>query len=176
MRLELLVKLAKVLHISWPELVETFCFGSLSSSLNKSQPFNQSIDLLKQITDLQVEYERITLSMGQQQEVLKQEFQRSSLQILESLLLQWPTAAHRAREDHQLAAVKILPLVDKPLEILLKTWDVQAIASVGAEIPYNPQFHQLLEGTAQPGEIVKVRYIGYMQYDQLLYRARVSPI
>ena len=176
MRLEVLVKLAEVLQISWPELVETFSFGNLSSSFNKTQPFNHNIDLLKQITNLQVEYERITLSMGQQREVLKQEFQRSSLQILESLLLQWPTAAHRAREDHQLAAVKILPLVDKPLEILLQTWDVQAIASVGAEIPYNPQFHQLLEGTAQPGEIVKVRYTGYMQYDQLLYRARVSPI
>ena len=176
MRLQILVKLAEVLQISWPELVETFSFGNLSSSFNKTQPFNHNIDLLKQITDLQVEYERITLSMGQQREVLKQEFQRSSLQILESLLLQWPTAAHRAREDHQLAAVKILPLVDKPLEILLQTWDVQAIASVGAEIPYNPQFHQLLEGTAQPGEIVKVRYTGYMQYDQLLYRARVSPI
>ena len=176
MRLQVLVNLAEVLQISWPELVETFSFGNLSSSFNKTQPFNHNIDLLKQITNLQVEYERITLSMGQQREVLKQEFQRSSLQILESLLLQWPTAAHRAREDHQLAAVKILPLVDKPLQILLETWDVQAIASVGAEIPYNPQFHQLLEGTAQPGEIVKVRYTGYMQYDQLLYRARVSPI
>jgi len=176
MRLEVLVKLAEVLQISCPDLVETFSFGGLSSSLNKTQLFNQNIDLLKQIKDLQVEYERITLSMGQQREVLKQEFQRSSLQILESLLLQWPTVAHRAREDHQLAAVKILPLVDKPLEILLETWDVQAIASVGAEIPYNPQFHQLLEGTAQQGEMVKVRYTGYMQYDQLLYRARVSPI
>jgi transcriptional regulator with XRE-family HTH domain len=176
MRLEVLVKLAEVLQISWPELVENFSLSSLSSTLNKTQPFNQNIDLLKQIKDLQVEYERITLSMAQQQEVLKQEFQRSSLQILESFILQWPTAAHRAREDHQLAAVKILPLVDKPLEILLQTWGVQAIASVGAEIPYNSQFHQLLEGTAQPGEIVKVRYTGYMQYDQLLYRARVSPM
>ena len=80
------------------------------------------------------------------------------------------------REDHQLAAVKILPLVDKPLEALLQTWGVTAIASVGAEIPYNPQLHELLEGTTQPGEIVKVRYTGYMQYDQLLYRVRVSPM
>jgi molecular chaperone GrpE (heat shock protein) len=114
--------------------------------------------------------------MLEQREVLQQEFQRSSLQILESLLLQWPIAAHRAREDHQLSAVKILPLVDKPLETLLQTWNVQAIAAVGDQIPYNPQFHQLLEGTAQPGEIIKVRYPGYMQHDQLLYRARVSPI
>jgi molecular chaperone GrpE (heat shock protein) len=175
MRVEVLVKLSEVLQISWPELLETFGVGSLSSSQNKTH-INHNLDLLKQITSLQSEYERVTLSMGQQREVLKQEFQRSSLQILESLLLQWPTAAHRAREDHQLAAVKILPLVDTPLETLLQAWDVKAIACVGAQIPYNPQFHQLMEGTAQPGEIVKVRYTGYMQYDQLLYRARVSPI
>ena len=175
MRVEVLVKLSQVLQVSWTELVETFCIGGLYS-LNKTQSDYKNIDLLKQITDLQVEYERIKLSMGQQREVLKQEFQRSSLQILESLLLQWPTAAYGAREDHQLAAVKILPLVDKPLETLLQAWDVKAIASVGDQIPYNPQFHQLLEGTAQPGEIVKVRYPGYMHYEQLLYRARVSPI
>ena len=175
MRVEVLVKLSQVLQVSWTELVETFSIGGLYS-LNKTQSDYKNIDLLKQVTDLQVEYERIKLSMGQQREVLKQEFQRSSLQILESLLLQWPTAAYRAREDHQLAAVKILPLVDKPLETLLQAWDVKAIASVGDQIPYNPQFHQLLEGTAQPGEIVKVRYPGYMQYDQLLYRAKVSPI
>jgi molecular chaperone GrpE (heat shock protein) len=114
--------------------------------------------------------------MLQQRELLQQEFQRSSLQILESLLLQWPTAAYIAREDHQLTAVKILPLVDKPLEALLQAWGVKAIASVGDKTPYNPQLHQLLEGTAQPGEIVKVRYTGYTQYDQLLYRARVSPM
>lgn len=175
MRVEVLVKLSQVLQVSWTELVETFGIGGLYS-LNKTQSDYKNIDLLKQITDLQVEYERIKLSMGQQREVLKQEFQRSSLQILESLLLQWPTAASRAREDHQLAAVKILPLVDKPLETLLQAWDVKAIASVGDQIPYNPQFHQLLEGTAQPGEIVKVRYPGYIHYEQLLYRVRVSPI
>ncbi|MFN5239793.1 MAG: helix-turn-helix domain-containing protein, partial [Aphanizomenon sp.] len=103
MRVEVLVKLSQVLQVSWTELVETFGIGGLYS-LNKTQSDYKNIDLLKQITDLQVEYERIKLSMGQQREVLKQEFQRSSLQILESLLLQWPTAASRAREDHQLAA------------------------------------------------------------------------
>ncbi len=176
MRVEVLVKLSQVLQISWTELVATFDVGSLLSNQEKSQEFKSNLDLLTQIATLQSEYERLQLSMEQQRDVLKQEFQRSSLQILESLLLQWPTAAHRAREDHQLAAVKILPLVDKPLNTLLQAWDVKAIADVGEEIPYNPQFHQLLEGTAQPGEIVKVRYPGYMQDDKLLYRARVSPI
>jgi hypothetical protein len=36
--------------------------------------------------------------------------------------------------------------------------------------------HQLLEGTAQPGDLVKVRYTGYRQGDKLLYRVKVSPV
>lgn len=176
MRVEVLLKLSQVLQISGGELAETFSVQGFSLKTAKTQPEDYNIDLLQQITELQNEHKRISLLMLQQRELLQQEFQRSSLQILESLLLQWPTAAYRAREDHQLAAVKILPLVDKPLEALLQTWGVRAIASVGDQIPYNPQLHQLLEGTAQPGEIVKVRYTGYMQYDQLLYRARVSPM
>ena len=53
---------------------------------------------------------------------------------------------------------------------------MEAIAPVGAEVAYDPQLHQPLEGTAQPGEKVKVRYTGYRQGDKLLYRAKVSPI
>ncbi|MFM5888697.1 MAG: nucleotide exchange factor GrpE [Dolichospermum sp.] len=174
MRVEILLKLSQVLQISESELAETFGFKGLGLKTAKPQREDDNIDLLQQITELQNEHKRISLSMLQQRELLEQEFQRTSLQILESLLLQWPTAAYRAKEDHQLAAVKILPLVDKPLEALLQTWGVRAIAPVGAKIPYNPQLHQLLEGTAEPGEIVKVRYTGYIQYDQLLYRARVS--
>ncbi len=170
MRVEVLVKLSQVLQISADELVATF--GSASS--NRTQSLNLHQDLNREFTDLQKEYQRVTLSMLQQRERLQQEFQQSSLQILESLILQWPTAAHKARGDHQLAAVKILPLVDQPLETLLQAWGVSAIASVGSEIPYNPQLHQLMGGTAEPGDIVKVRYIGYMQGDKLLYRARVS--
>jgi molecular chaperone GrpE (heat shock protein) len=176
MRVEVFLRLAKVLQLSGDELVETFSVGISSSSLNKIHPSKDTLDLLKQVSDLQVEYQRVKLSMSQQREGLQREFQRSTLQILESLILQWPTAAHKAKEDHQLAAVKILPLVDQPLERLLQAWGVSKIGSLGTETPYNPQFHELLAGTAQPGEIVKVRYPGYMQDDQLLYRARVSPI
>ncbi|MFM7364867.1 MAG: nucleotide exchange factor GrpE [Cuspidothrix sp.] len=168
MRVEALIKLAGVLQISQDDLLKTFSCDNLSENANQ--------DLLGQLEELQNEYQRLSSSLKQQREILQQEFQQSSLQILESLILQWPTAAHAAREDHQLAAVKILPLVDKPLQSLLQAWDLRAIAVVGAQVPYNPQLHQLLDGTAQPGDIVKVRYTGYMQSDKLLYRARVSPL
>ncbi|PPJ61581.1 nucleotide exchange factor GrpE [Cuspidothrix issatschenkoi] len=176
MRVGILIKLAEVLRISQDELLETFSCENLSETLNSTDVENLDQDLLRQLEDLQNEYQRLSSSLKQQREILQQEFQQSSLQILESLILQWPTASHRAREDHQLAAVKILPLVDKPLQSLLQTWGLSAIADVGAQVPYNPELHQLLEGTAQPGDIVKVRYTGYMQSDKLLYRARVSPL
>ncbi len=131
---------------------------------------------LMKIADLKIEYQRSQLALEQQREVLQQQFQQSSLQLLESLLLQWPTAAQKAQENPQLAAVKILPLVQKPLERLLQSWGIEAIAPVGAELPYDPQLHQLIEGTAQPSEIVKVRYTGYLQGEKLLYRAKVSPV
>lgn len=176
MRVGILIKLAEVLRISQDELLETFGCDNLSETLNPTDVENLDQDLLRQLEDLQNEYRRLSSSLKQQREILQQEFQQSSLQILESLILQWPTASHRAREDHQLAAVKILPLVDKPLQSLLQAWGLSAIADVGAQVPYNPELHQLLEGTAQAGDIVKVRYTGYMQFDKLLYRARVSPL
>lgn len=59
----------------------------------------------------------------------------------------------------------------------MQEWGVEAIASVGSEIPYDPQWHQLMDGTALPGELVRVRYTGYRLADnKLLYRAKVSPI
>jgi DNA-binding Xre family transcriptional regulator len=170
MRLEVLLKLSPVLQVSLSELVETFSPVPIAPDPQPPVPTYQ------EIANLKTEYQRSLLQLQQQREVLQQEFQQSSLQLLESLLLQWPTAAQRARENPQLAAVKIVPLVQKPLEKLLQAWGIEAIAPVGSEVSYNPQLHQLIEGTAQPGDLVKVRYIGYLQGDKLLYRAKVSLI
>ena len=57
----------------------------------------------------------------------------------------------------------------------MEHWNVESIAPVGAEVPFDPQLHQLMEGYAQKGEMVKIRYTGYRQGDKLLFRAKVSP-
>ncbi|MEH2447081.1 MAG: nucleotide exchange factor GrpE [Nostoc sp.] len=171
MRVEVLLKLSPVLQMPLSELVTTFSTVELLQE--KTAPTQE---LLQEIADLRTEYDRSQQQIEQQQEILLQELQQSSLQLLESLLLQWPTAAQKAQENPQLAAVKIVPLVQKPLEKLLQAWGVEAIAPVGAELPYDPQLHQLMEGTAQPGEKVKVRYTGYLQGEKLLYRAKVSAV
>ncbi len=169
-RVDVLLKLSQVLQVSLSELVATFSQVELGAG--KATPPEE---LQQAVTDLKQEYQRLQAQLANQRQELCQEFQQASLQVIESWLLQWPTAAHKARENPQLAAVKLLPLV-RPIQQLLQQWGVEAIAPVGAGIPYDPQLHQLLEGTAQPGEIVKVRYTGYRQGEKLLYRAKVSPI
>lgn len=165
LRGETLLKLAQALQVSVSELLVTFS----SVSLPATSPSEGEEAALRQ------EYQRLQQQLEQQRETLRQEFQQSSLQLLESWLVQWPTAAYAAQQNQQLPAVRLLPLV-RPVEQLLQEWGVDAIASVGSEIPYEPHLHQLMEGTAQPGELVRVRYTGYRQGDKLLYRAKVSPV
>lgn len=163
MKLETLVKLAKTLKISIDELVSNFGVESTSIATQSEN--------LDSINELKREYQLLQ----KQQENLYQDFQKSVLNTIESWLLQWPTAIAVAKQNPQLPASQLIPLV-KPLENLLASWGVEAIAPVGTEIPYDPQWHQLMEGTAQPGELVKIRYVGYRQGEKLLYRAKVSPV
>jgi len=177
MRVETLLKLADVLQISVDQLLTLFSPESISpmtpprdrTSFTPEIPAPESLDNLKQ------EYHRLQQQFAEQRETLLQEFQQSSVQVLESWLLQWPTAAYAITQNDQLPAIRLLPLI-KPVEQLLQQWGIEAIASVGDELAYDPQWHQLMSGTVQPGELVRVRYVGYRQGDKLLYRAKVSPV
>jgi molecular chaperone GrpE (heat shock protein) len=166
LRTEQLYRLGQALTVPIDELLRQF------SGL---QPKPVQNDNAASLETLQQEYHRLQEQLQQQREQLWQEFQQTSLEALESWLIQFPTAAHAAQTNPQVPASRLLPLM-RPLEKLLQTWQVEAIAPVGAEVPYDPQMHQLMEGDAQPGEPVRVRYTGYRQGDRLLYRARVSPV
>lgn len=162
-RLEILLKLSKALQVPLNKLINTFQLETITSDK----------DIDREIASLKEEYQRLKLQSEQQRETLRQEFQQSSLNILESWLIYWPVAAAAVREDPQFPAARLLPLV-KPVEKLLETWRVEAIASVGEIIPFDPQWHQAIEGNPQRGDLVKVRNLGYRQGDKLLYRAKVS--
>ena len=166
MRLEFLVKLSEALQIDLSELITNFSQIALIKQQSSS----------KEITDLKKEYERLQKQLENQEKLLLAQFQQSSLQILESLLIQFPTAAQRARENRQLPAANIIPLIEKPITRLLQEWGIEAIAQVDTELPYEPEIHQLIEGDAQTSQKVKIRYTGYRQGDKLLYRAKVSPV
>jgi len=159
MRVESLHKLAQALQVSVVELVAEF------SELAVAPPTD---------TNLRQEYQRLQLQLQQQRETLQQEFQNTSLQILESWLIQYPTAAYAAQQN-DVPASRLLPLM-RPVEQLIKAWGLEAIAAVGEEVAYDPQIHQLMEGNAEVGDRVRVRYIGYRQGEKLRYRAKVSPV
>jgi transcriptional regulator with XRE-family HTH domain len=105
---------------------------------------------------------------------IQETFQSEALNILESLLLQWPTAAQAAQTNPTLPAVRLIPLL-KPLEQLLQAWEIEAISQVGAIVPYDPTMHQWSGETAPPAvqHPVQVSHVGYRQRERLLYRAKV---
>ncbi|MGB6301255.1 MAG: helix-turn-helix transcriptional regulator [Rivularia sp. (in: cyanobacteria)] len=171
MRLYFLVKLSQALQIELGELINNFS----QTALIKQQTSTQQ-ESSQEITDFKKEYERLQNKLENQEKLLFSQFQQSSLQILESLLIQFPTAAVKAKENRQLSAANIIPLIEKPITRLLQEWGIEAIAQVNTELPYEPEIHQLIEGNAQPNQKVKIRYTGYRQGDKLLYRAKVSPV
>ena len=161
-----IAKIAKALNISIDSLVKTFAEPSLGSNESSTSNSNEALAACQQ------EYQKLQQAMERQRETLTTEFQQASLETIESWLLQWPTAATAVRQNPQLPAARLLSLVEQ----LLEQWQVETIATVGKELAYDPQYHELMKGTAQPGELVKVRYVGYKQGDKLLYKAKVSPV
>jgi len=159
-----LAKLAEVLQIELNELIAKFI--SDPSNLKSSS---------SQIAALREEYQRLQQKLEHQKQELRSQFERETIQQLESLLLQLPSAAYASQQNPNLLAKNILPLL-RPLDALLQKWSVTAIGSVGVEVIYDPQKHQLMEDSddLEAGNTAIVRYVGYMHGEKLLYRARVS--
>lgn len=167
MRVESLRKLAHALEVSLGDLLSTF---------TTEAPTTRAITPTAELAALQLEYQRSQTQLAEQREQLWQEFQQTTLQAIESWLTFWPAAAHAAQQPNAKVTVDTLLRLAKPLDQLLHQWGVEPTAAVNAELPYDPTQHQLMDGTAQPGDRVRVRYPGYCQGDKLLYRAKVSPV
>ena len=163
-----IAKIAKALNVSVDSLIETFSEQSVTNIDKQSKPKDA-------LAACQQEYQKLQQEMLQQEEFLEVQFQKASLETIESWLLQWPTAVAAVQKNPQLPAKRLLALV-QPIEQLLKQWNVETIAVVGEKLAYNPQYHQLIKGTAQPKELVEVRYVGYKQEGKILYKAKVSPV
>lgn len=159
-----LAKLAEVLQIEVTEVIAKF----ICDSNNQESPSLA-------IAALREEYQRLQQKLEQQKLELRSQFERETIQQLESLILQLPSAAYAAQQNPNMLAKNILPLL-RPIDALLQKWGVTAIGSVGKEVNFDSQKHQLMEGSDEikEGDIAIVRYVGYMQGEKLLYRARVS--
>ena len=165
-----IAKIAKALNISIDRFLAIFTEPTEPLTDQSTTPTDDSA-----LTACRQEYQKLQQEMSRLEAELTQQFQQQSLETIESWLLQWPTAATAVRRNPQLPATRLLSLVE-PVEELVEQWNVSTIATVGEELAYDPQQHQLMKGIAQPGEVVKVRYVGYKQGDKLLYKAKVSPV
>lgn len=161
LRLETLVKISSILQVSVIELIETFDGRSIFGSQDRS------IEILKQ------EYQHLQQQFRSQRETLQSEFQYQSLQTLESFLTYFPAAKYAAANNPDFPASKIFPLIGS-IDRLISSWGVTVIGEIGSKITYDPRWHQLIEGAANPEELVTVRYVGYRQGDKLIFRAKVS--
>lgn len=165
MRLSMLKQLATALDCSLAELLQAF---------DSEQQTAASTDSGK-VAHLQQEYARLQQHLEHQSQSLRDRFQAEALQTLESWLTYWPTAAKAATDRDGFDAKKLLPLV-KPIERLLETWEVTAIGTLGEQLDYDPQQHQLARGMASPGDPVRISHLGYRHRDKLLQRAKVVPL
>jgi DNA-binding Xre family transcriptional regulator len=163
LRWQTLVKISDALKIDIGKTIEIF--GSISICSNND----------RKIQSIEREYQLLQQQLSQQRETLQAEFQHQSLQTLESFLTYLPAAKYAASNNPNFPASKIFPLL-QPVDRLIQQWGVTTIGDIGAQIAYDPQAHQLIEGSANPGELVTVRFSGYLQGDKLIFRAKVSPV
>ncbi|WP_416674564.1 helix-turn-helix domain-containing protein [Egbenema bharatensis] len=194
MRVEALARLSQALQISLAELIQTFAelppetvvssspavtvsdTPSNAESSSESNLETNSESISESNSDaLRQEYDRLQAQLERQAEELQRSFQQTTLQILESWLIQFPSLVYAAQQNPQFPAKNFLIFM-RPIEQLMQAWGIESIAAVGAEVPYDPQLHQLMAGHVQAGDRVRVRFTGYRQGETLLYRARVSPV
>lgn len=178
MRLTVLKQLARALDYPLHEFLETFDpeqpLAKTTAETSGIDNANRSNDSHNDAAHLRQEYIRLEKRLEQQSTSLRYQFQTHALRVLESWLTYWPTAAKAATDRDDFDAKKLLPLV-KPVERLVEQWGVTPIGSVGEQLSYDPQQHQLVKGMASPGDLVCIRHVGYRHGENLLQRAKVVP-
>ncbi|PSB67734.1 XRE family transcriptional regulator [filamentous cyanobacterium CCP1] len=193
MRVEVLARFSQVLKVPLSELIRLFAelpadffpdeasppvaepspaISAIEAEIEEEKSPSTADPVLAQ---LRQEYDRLQTQLTQQAEALERSFQRTTIQLLESWLVQFPTLVYAAQQNPQFPARNFLIFM-RPIEQLMQAWGIESIAPVGAEIPYDPQLHQLMEGVAQAGGMVQVRFTGYRQGEMLLYRAKVRKV
>ncbi|MGK7912390.1 MAG: helix-turn-helix domain-containing protein [Synechococcus sp.] len=98
--------------------------------------------------------------LSQQQSSTPDSHRQATLQVLEPLLRQLPTAAF-AVQHHNLPASQLLKIL-QPLESLLTEWDVIALGCVGQVVPFDPTWQSpLTDAEYKRDTPVSIRYVGY---------------
>jgi DNA-binding Xre family transcriptional regulator len=173
--LDNLLRLSQTFDLSLSDLLTTFGIN-ISSPAESGWGNADSRSAVNPGQDLREECFRLQQQLEHQRSRLYLDFQRETLNTLESLLLIWPTAAHAAQQNPTAPALQLLPLL-KPIEQLLRSWEIDRIGEVSQIVGFDPTLHQPNPSEAgnppAMGDAVMITHVGYRQGETILYRAKV---
>ncbi len=141
---------------------------------NSQQDFEQqTTNYQERIDQLEAKNRSLVNKLEQLPTQLESNWQAESIELLNDLLISYPTAKLMVELKHNLPSKNIIALL-KPLELLLQQWQIETIGQPWRKVTYNPNIHDCGEENISEGESVYVRWIGYYQGDRVLIPAKVS--
>ena len=162
MRLGTLEQVARALGVSSVSLIAAITGDRLDGSAGE-------------IAQVQRDYDHLKVQTAAEKQALANQWQRESLDILEPWLLNWYRAVAAIHKNPEVPARALLTLLE-PLDRLLETWHVEQIAPMDEEVTYDPRWHELSHGNAEPGDHVRIVMPGFRHGGTLLHRALVVPV
>ncbi len=126
-----------------------------------------------QLDQLQQQCRRLRADLEQQAAQLTGDVKDDTFRHLQTLFMNYPTAAMMAEARPTLPAKNLVPLFS-PLQNLLQSWGYESIGSAWEQVLYDPQLHQSDSEDIEPGELVYIRFVGYREGDRILCPAKVS--
>lgn len=130
-------------------------------------------DANNQVLQLQQQCRRLRTEAQQQASITSKEVIESSFLVLQTLLMNFPTARVMVAAKPNLPARNFIPLF-MPLDNLLQDWGYEPIGNAWDKVIFDPQLHQSDEPNVLEGELVYVRFVGYRDGDRILCPAKVS--
>lgn len=133
----------------------------------------QENDLNQKMAELQQRYQRLQGDYESLPTKLYQQWQEKIFTEINSLLTNYPTAKMMVKFKPDLPAKNVISLL-KPLENLLSLWDIQAIGKPWQKVNFDPELHSADSENIKSGDIVYIRFVGYLQGENILIKAKAS--
>ncbi|BAQ59763.1 hypothetical protein GM3708_168 [Geminocystis sp. NIES-3708] len=134
---------------------------------------NQVQELENHIKELENQCQDLKEKLENLPPELMDKWQQESFNLLQTLLVNYPTAKTMVKLKPDLAAINVITLL-KPLDKLLAKWDIESIGKPWERVGFNPEIHYSNEENLTLNELVYIRFIGYSQGNHILLRAKVS--
>ncbi|MBL1210052.1 hypothetical protein [Geminocystis sp. GBBB08] len=134
---------------------------------------HQVKELENQIKSLENKCLDLTTKLDSLPEELINHWQQESFNLLQTLLANYPTAKTMVALKPDLPAKNVITLL-KPLDKLLAKWGIESIGKPWERVAFNPQIHYSDEENLTTNELVYIRFVGYIQGNLILLRAKVS--